>query len=90
MNVELKWYSVEEKLPEPNKTVLVFGTPLYYIKDGVLDFGDKVGCVRTGEYCDVDKRWTMTSPDCDYINVYFWTHIPTLPTTITDKYETIW
>jgi hypothetical protein len=86
-NKELQWYSVEEKLPLHNVSVLTVCKPKYWIEDQICDIQEKMATIRTGTYCDIDKIWALDSPDLDDIYVYFWAYIPELPKFITDNIE---
>ena len=66
------WISVDERLPEPNKLVLVaIHRPQYYVPDFMY--------VTTADYDDVRKKWSSINLVNDLHNVVYWQPFPQLP-----------
>lgn len=66
------WISVDERLPEPNKIVLVaVHYPQYYVPDFMY--------VTTADYDDVRKKWSSITNVAELKNVVYWQPFPQLP-----------
>ena len=66
------WISVDERLPEPNKLVLVaIHRPQYYVPDFMY--------VTTADYDDVRKKWSSINLVDDLHNVVYWQPFPVIP-----------
>lgn len=66
------WISVDERLPEPNKLVLVaIHRPQYYVPDFMY--------VTTADYDEVRKKWSSINLVDDLHNVVYWQPFPQLP-----------
>ena len=66
------WISVDDRLPEPNKLVLVaIHRPQYYVPDFMY--------VTTADYDDVRKKWSSINLVDDLHNVVYWQPFPQLP-----------
>ena len=66
------WISVDERLPEPNKLVLVaIHRPQYYVPDFMY--------VTTADYDDVRKKWSSITNVAELKNVVYWQPFPKLP-----------
>lgn len=67
-----EWISVDERLPEPNKLVLVaIHRPQYYVPDFMY--------VTTADYDEVRKKWSSINLVDDLHNVVYWQPFPQLP-----------
>ena len=66
------WISVDERLPEPNKIVLVaVHYPQYYVPDFMY--------VTTADYDEVRKKWSSITNVAELKNVVYWQPFPKLP-----------
>ena len=66
------WISVDERLPEPNKIVLVaIHYPQYYVPDFMY--------VTTADYDEVRKKWSSITNVAELKNVVYWQPFPKLP-----------
>ena len=66
------WISVNERLPEPNKLVLVaIHRPQYYVPDFMY--------ITTADYDEVRKKWSSINVVDDLHNVVYWQPFPKLP-----------
>lgn len=66
------WISVDERLPEPNKIVLVaIHYPQYYVPDFMY--------VITADYDEVRKKWSSITNVAELKNVVYWQPFPKLP-----------
>lgn len=66
------WISVDERLPEPNKIVLVaIHYPQYYVPDFMY--------VTTADYDEVRKKWSSITNVAELKNVVYWQPLPKLP-----------
>lgn len=66
------WISVDERLPEPNKLVLVaIHRPQYYVPDFMY--------ITTANYDDVRKKWSSINLVDDLHNVVYWQPFPVIP-----------
>ena len=66
------WISVDERLPEPNKLVLVaIHRPQYYVPDFMY--------VTTADYDEVRKKWSSINLVDDLHNVVYWQPFPVIP-----------
>ena len=67
-----EWISVNERLPEPNKLVLVaIHRPQYYVPDFMY--------ITTADYDEVRKKWSSVNVVDDLHNVVYWQPFPKLP-----------
>lgn len=67
-----EWISVNERLPEPNKLVLVaIHRPQYYVPDFMY--------ITTADYDEVRKKWSSINVVDDLHNVVYWQPFPNLP-----------
>ena len=66
------WVSADERLPEPNKIVLVaIHYPQYYVPDFMY--------VTTADYDEVRKKWSSITNVAELKNVVYWQPFPKLP-----------
>ena len=66
------WISVDERLPEPNKLVLVaIHRPQYYVPDFMY--------ITTADYDEVRKKWSSINLVDDLHNVVYWQPFPVIP-----------
>ena len=66
------WISVDERLPEPNKLVLVaIHRPQYYVPDFMY--------IATADYDEVRKKWSSINLVDDLHNVVYWQPFPVIP-----------
>lgn len=66
------WVSVDERLPEPNKLVLVaIHRPQYYVPDFMY--------IATADYDEVRKKWSSINLVDDLHNVVYWQPFPVIP-----------
>ena len=66
------WISVDERLPEPNKIVLVaVHYPQYYVPDFMY--------VVTADYDEIRKKWTCTASGKELHNIVYWQPFPVIP-----------